>query len=77
MGILRKFIVPDIGILNKPHQKEEYHFLLPLRVTKNRMVVLPIQKNSNTHIGLFAFWIYLDVKNWSGRVKHHRMLFSK
>ena len=29
MGILRKFIVPDIGILNKPHQKEEYHFLLP------------------------------------------------
>lgn len=31
MGLLRKFIVPDIGILNKPHQKEEYHFLLPIQ----------------------------------------------
>lgn len=29
MGLFSNFISPDMGILNKPRQKEEYHFLLP------------------------------------------------
>lgn len=29
MGLISKFIIPDIVIPNKPRQKEEYHFLLP------------------------------------------------
>ena len=29
MGLFSNFIFPDMGILNKPRQKEEYHFLLP------------------------------------------------
>lgn len=36
MGLFNKFILPDIGILNKPRQKEEYHFLLPNQGDKNR-----------------------------------------
>lgn len=31
MGLLNKFIFPDMGILNKPRQEVEYHFLLPNR----------------------------------------------
>lgn len=31
MGLLSEFIFPDMGILNKPRQEVEYHFLLPNR----------------------------------------------
>lgn len=77
MGLFSKFIFPDVGKFYKPRQKEEYHFLLPNQGKEKKMVVSLNQKNSNTHIGLFALWICLDAKNWSERVKHHKMLLNK
>ncbi len=29
MGLFSKLIFPDMGMLNNPRQKEEYHFLIP------------------------------------------------
>ena len=77
MGLLRKFIVPDIGILNKPHQKEEYHFLLPTQGNEKLDGSFADSEEFKYSYRFVYFWIYLDVKNWSGRVKLHRMLFSK
>ena len=29
MGLFSKLKIPDMGMLNNPRQKEEYHFLIP------------------------------------------------
>lgn len=36
MGLFSKPIFPDMGILNKPREKEEYHFLLPNQRKKKK-----------------------------------------